>query len=201
MSVNGVQWRDALTGHREEDNSVSITAILGMEVWEHNYESALVAFKRELDRCEFVSVDLEFSGLRASSESRKPCLFDEPETRYAPARDTARLFTPFQLGLCTFRRTSEQPDAGLVAMPFAFNLLPLAQGSYLIHYRPYCRSITLAAGASTFLMGLGISTSTSKFQSRLMCSFKLGPIVFDCVSLLCRARVVHGPGDFTSLPR
>ncbi|XP_028913883.1 poly(A)-specific ribonuclease PNLDC1 isoform X2 [Ornithorhynchus anatinus] len=74
-----------------------------MDVLAEQFEQRLPLLRRLLRRARFLSLDVEFTGLRSSSSpGRRPSLFDSPAEWYAKTRPDIRLFTACQIGLSVF---------------------------------------------------------------------------------------------------
>ncbi|CAN8063971.1 unnamed protein product [Agarophyton chilense] len=111
-----------------------------MDVVDINFVTALSILREHLPSADFVSFDLEFTGLG----EHRPCQLDTPQVRYNTARDDASAFPPIQFGLCLFRKArsltsraeSDSPEVekNWETLSFNFNLFPRA-----VYYPPSSR--------------------------------------------------------------
>jgi hypothetical protein len=69
-----------------------------MEIIKDNFNATLPLVKESIEKCDFMSFDLELTGLWFDRWS----FIDSLEDRYWRWRDSARQFLPNQFGLCTF---------------------------------------------------------------------------------------------------
>ncbi|XP_049850795.1 poly(A)-specific ribonuclease PARN-like [Schistocerca gregaria] len=72
-----------------------------MEVTDNNFQDVLPTFKKCLGKCDFLSVDLEFSGLKSYQTGQD--FFDSPQKYYGKLRESASRYIPMQFGICTFK--------------------------------------------------------------------------------------------------
>lgn len=77
-----------------------------MEVTRVNFSRALPLIKDTLSWCDFIALDVEFTGLGASRTNQ----LDTPSRRYQMARETAEEFPPCQVGLAMFGRGDTDDD-------------------------------------------------------------------------------------------
>ncbi|PXF46648.1 Poly(A)-specific ribonuclease PARN [Gracilariopsis chorda] len=129
-----------------------------MDVTNGNFAKALQTLKDHLPRAEFISFDLEFTGLG----EHRPSQLDTPQIRYSSAREDASEFPPIQFGLCLFRKSTalvprEDSDAfeseeSWETISYNFNLFPRA-----VYYPPcsryplYDKRFSLQASTVSFL--------------------------------------------------
>jgi hypothetical protein len=74
-----------------------------MDVTLKNFEELLPKVKEAIDLADFLSFDLELTGLHWDKDSQ-PTIMDELPTRYQKVRETASNFAIIQFGLCCFTR-------------------------------------------------------------------------------------------------
>ena len=73
-----------------------------MEVVSSNFAAVLRQFRVLVRRCDFLAVDLEFTGLH-SNRAMAASSADTHQARYLKARDSARHFAVLQLGVSARR--------------------------------------------------------------------------------------------------
>ena len=78
-----------------------------MDVTLKNFEEVLPKVKRAIELADFLSFDLELTGLHWDKES-EPTIMDDLPTRYQKVRETASNFAIIQFGLCCFSRDSDK---------------------------------------------------------------------------------------------
>ncbi|CAM8903638.1 unnamed protein product [Rhodiola kirilowii] len=86
-----------------------------------NFELSLEDLRRHVKAADFVSIDLEMSGV-TSAPWRDPFEFDRFDVRYLNVKDSAENFAVLQFGVCPFRWDSEKQS--LVAHPYNFYIFP-----------------------------------------------------------------------------
>ena len=74
-----------------------------------------------IKECEFVSIDLEFSGIHSSLMDQEN-EFDTVEERYQKVRSVIHQFVAFQVGLCCWRW--DNADKKYKYRPFNFYVWP-----------------------------------------------------------------------------
>lgn len=79
-----------------------------------NFESVLEELRAHVKAADFVSIDLEMSGV-ATAPWRGPFEFDRFDVRYLNVKDSAENFAVLQFGVCPFRWDSEKQS--LIAHP------------------------------------------------------------------------------------
>jgi hypothetical protein len=94
-----------------------------MDVTRNNFSEALPAFSAALSECNFVSIDLEMTGISHPKDHFHSK--EKVDDRFQSLRRTATMFAPIQIGVCTFKEI-EQMDGRVevVAHPFQFNCIP-----------------------------------------------------------------------------
>eukprot|EP01028_Stygiella_incarcerata_P007813 TRINITY_DN326_c0_g1_i1.p1 TRINITY_DN326_c0_g1~~TRINITY_DN326_c0_g1_i1.p1 ORF type:complete len:548 (+),score=150.68 TRINITY_DN326_c0_g1_i1:93-1646(+) len=94
-----------------------------MDVTRHNFSEALSSFSAALSECNFVSIDLEMTGISQPKDHFHSK--EKVDDRFHSLRKTATIFAPLQIGVCTFKEV-EQMDGRVevVAHPFQFNCIP-----------------------------------------------------------------------------
>jgi hypothetical protein len=76
------------------------------EITIDNFDSKLSEITYNLQKANFIAIDLEFSGMHL--EQDEPSLKDSADQRYIKLKKAIQLFSPLQIGLSTFRHDSEQ---------------------------------------------------------------------------------------------
>uniref|UniRef100_A0A7N0TZN9 Uncharacterized protein n=1 Tax=Kalanchoe fedtschenkoi TaxID=63787 RepID=A0A7N0TZN9_KALFE len=86
-----------------------------------NFEASLEDLRRHVKAADFVSIDLEMTGL-TSAPWRDSFEFDRCDVKYLKVKDSAEKFAVLQFGVCPFRWDSEKQS--LVANPYNFYIFP-----------------------------------------------------------------------------
>eukprot|EP01083_Nonionella_stella_P038652 105097_1 len=116
-----------------------------MDVTKSNFDFVEKKIQDLLSSCLFVSIDLEFTGLRAESNGRNaPNRNDLPSQFYMKSRQMIDNFLMIQVGICLWNKTNES-SSKLTAHPFNFWTFPqfdtkstfLCQSSSLIFLRQH----------------------------------------------------------------
>ncbi|KAJ1799413.1 hypothetical protein LPJ59_001845 [Coemansia sp. RSA 2399] len=111
-----------------------------MDVTRENFKTALSEFKRAIEACDFVAMDMEMTGLYENRE-QQPNRMDTKEERYAKLKRGVETYGVIQVGICMFTWTeaaeeqrlhggsaekSEGEEEGgyYEARPFSFNVFP-----------------------------------------------------------------------------
>ncbi|KAG0249642.1 hypothetical protein BG011_009056 [Mortierella polycephala] len=114
-----------------------------MEVLRDNFQKELPYIKDAIDRCEFIAIDAEFSGLH--TEPNKRNANTTLEEGYEELRKSASKFLTIQIGISTF---SFDPRNGTyLAKPFNFFIFPTS----LTGYSPQGRCFLTEASSFDFL--------------------------------------------------
>lgn len=71
-------------------------------VTKSNFEAALAELRRHVRESDFVSIDLEMTGI-TSAPWRESLEFDRPDIQYLKIKDSAQKFAVVQFGVCPFR--------------------------------------------------------------------------------------------------
>lgn len=71
-------------------------------VTKSNFEPALAELRRHVREADFVSIDLEMTGV-TSAPWRESFDFDRPDIQYLKIKDSAEKFAVIQFGVCPFR--------------------------------------------------------------------------------------------------
>lgn len=71
-------------------------------VTKSNFEPALAELRRHVREADFVSIDLEMTGV-TSAPWRESFEFDRPDIQYLKIKDSAEKFAVVQFGVCPFR--------------------------------------------------------------------------------------------------
>ena len=87
-----------------------------MDVQKSNFTESVETFQNSLSHCEFIALDLEFTGVRGRPET----YIDMCEDRYSSLRRIASTFKIIQVGLSCFIRT----DSSWEAHPYNFYVFP-----------------------------------------------------------------------------
>ncbi|XP_073143922.1 poly(A)-specific ribonuclease PARN [Henckelia pumila] len=99
--------------------SASNTAL--KNVTQSNFEPSLAELRRHVKEADFVSIDLEMTGL-TSAPWRESFEFDRADIQYLKVKDSAEKFAVVQFGVCPFRW---DPQAhSFVAHPHNFYIFP-----------------------------------------------------------------------------
>ncbi|KAK3931125.1 Poly(A)-specific ribonuclease PARN [Frankliniella fusca] len=77
-----------------------------MDVTRKNFYELLPNLKKSLSEAEFITVDLEFTGLTSGGRELDPMPFDTPQQYYDKVHQKALDFLPLQLGVCIFQYDS-----------------------------------------------------------------------------------------------
>ncbi|CAK8565755.1 unnamed protein product [Lathyrus sativus] len=86
-----------------------------------NFEPSLAELRHHVRSSDFVSIDLEMTGV-TSSPWRESFKFDRSDVRYLKIRDSASRFAVVQFGVCPFRWDSS--NQSFVAYPYNFYIFP-----------------------------------------------------------------------------
>eukprot|EP01125_Pyxidicula_operculata_P007981 TRINITY_DN2690_c0_g2_i1.p1 TRINITY_DN2690_c0_g2~~TRINITY_DN2690_c0_g2_i1.p1 ORF type:complete len:813 (+),score=186.60 TRINITY_DN2690_c0_g2_i1:13-2451(+) len=89
-----------------------------MEVTSDNFEEVVKNIQQEIIDCDFVSFDLEFTGIFTSPNS-KVTPFDTAEYRYSNLRESIENFIPIQFGLSLFKIVETDK---VISRPYNFYL-------------------------------------------------------------------------------
>ncbi|CAM8937307.1 unnamed protein product [Rhodiola kirilowii] len=129
-----------------------------------NFESSLEDFTRHVKAADFVSIDLEMTGL-TSAPWRDSFEFDRSDIRYLKVKDSAEKFAVLQFGVCPFRWDSVKKS--LVAHPYNFYIFPRQE-----------------TGADGLAHGFMCQTSSLEFLARYQ--FKFNACIKEGISYLSR---------------
>ncbi|KAJ1665478.1 hypothetical protein IW140_003198 [Coemansia sp. RSA 1813] len=110
-----------------------------MDVTRENFKNALSEFKRAIEACDFVAIDMEMTGLYESKE-QQPHRLDTKDERYAKLKRSVETYGVIQVGICMFtwtepseeqrqsesaeRSEGEEEGGYYEARPFNFNVFP-----------------------------------------------------------------------------
>ncbi|KAG8365158.1 hypothetical protein BUALT_Bualt18G0075200 [Buddleja alternifolia] len=86
-----------------------------------NFEPALAELRRHVKEADFVSIDLEMTGV-TSAPWRESFEFDRPDVQYLKIKDSAEKFAVVQFGVCPFRWDAHSNS--FVAHPHNFYIFP-----------------------------------------------------------------------------
>ena len=92
-----------------------------MEITQQNFLQNLDLVFESIDKADFISFDLEFSGFE-DKEDDKPHNYNTEEERYQKIRTVINKFRAFQVGICTFRW--DQETQRYKYRPFSFLVWP-----------------------------------------------------------------------------
>ncbi|KAL1563012.1 poly(A)-specific ribonuclease [Salvia divinorum] len=90
-------------------------------VTKSNFEPTLAELRRHVREADFVSIDLEMTGI-TSAPWREIFEFDRPDIQYLKVKDSAQKFAVLQFGVCPFRW--DQHSTSFVAHPHNFYVFP-----------------------------------------------------------------------------
>ncbi|XP_073272197.1 poly(A)-specific ribonuclease PARN [Primulina huaijiensis] len=90
-------------------------------VTKSNFEPALAELRRHVKEADFVSIDLEMTGL-TSAPWRESFEFDRADIQYLKVKDSAEKFAVVQFGVCPFRWDPQSQS--FVAHPHNFYIFP-----------------------------------------------------------------------------
>lgn len=90
-------------------------------VTKSNFEAALAELRRHVREADFVSIDLEMTGI-TSAPWRELFEFDRPDIQYLKIKDSAQKFAVVQFGVCPFRW--DPHSSSFVAHPHNFYIFP-----------------------------------------------------------------------------
>ncbi|KAI3466414.1 hypothetical protein Pfo_023077 [Paulownia fortunei] len=90
-------------------------------VTKSNFEPALAELRRHVRESDFVSIDLEMTGV-TSAPWRESFEFDRPDIQYLKIKDSADKFAVVQFGVCPFRW--DPHSHSFVAHPHNFYIFP-----------------------------------------------------------------------------
>lgn len=90
-------------------------------VTKSNFEAALAELRRHVRESDFVSIDLEMTGI-TSAPWRESFEFDRPDIQYLKIKDSAQKFAVLQFGVCPFRW--DPHSSSFVAQPHNFYIFP-----------------------------------------------------------------------------
>ncbi|KAL3851129.1 hypothetical protein ACJIZ3_013011 [Penstemon smallii] len=90
-------------------------------VTKSNFEPVLAELRRVVRESDFVSIDLEMTGL-TSAPWRECFEFDRPDIQYLKVKDSAEKFAVVQFGVCPFRW--DQLNNSFIAHPHNFYIFP-----------------------------------------------------------------------------
>eukprot|EP00455_Lapot_gusevi_P041194 TRINITY_DN474_c0_g2_i2.p1 TRINITY_DN474_c0_g2~~TRINITY_DN474_c0_g2_i2.p1 ORF type:complete len:636 (+),score=199.19 TRINITY_DN474_c0_g2_i2:100-2007(+) len=96
-----------------------------MDVTKSNFSAAADEFERHLAAAEFVSFDLEMTGIRVDGVD--PSWSDPTASFYRKAKRVASTYNIIQIGLAIFEKT---PEGGYVSRPFNFFLIPASSKGF-----------------------------------------------------------------------
>ncbi|KAJ8637100.1 hypothetical protein MRB53_011367 [Persea americana] len=105
--------------HRHFSSSHASISI--KRVTKSNFESALEDLRRHVRAADFVSVDLEMTGI-TSAPWRESLELDRSDVRYLKVKDSAEKFAVVQFGVCPFRWDGSKES--FVAHPHNFYIFP-----------------------------------------------------------------------------
>eukprot|EP01119_Soliformovum_irregulare_P001323 TRINITY_DN1104_c0_g1_i1.p1 TRINITY_DN1104_c0_g1~~TRINITY_DN1104_c0_g1_i1.p1 ORF type:complete len:567 (-),score=153.47 TRINITY_DN1104_c0_g1_i1:234-1934(-) len=89
-----------------------------MDATKHNFAEVFETFQKSLSESDFVSFDLEFTGLSDSNTGRDP--FASASRYYSVWSQQVKKFAPTQFGVCTWKWIEE--ERYYEAKPFNFNI-------------------------------------------------------------------------------
>lgn len=102
-------------------SSPSAADVALKNVTKSNFEAVLAELRRHVREADFVSIDLEMTGI-TSAPWRETFEFDRPDIQYLKIKDSAHKFAVVQFGVCPFRW--DPHTSSLVANPHNFYIFP-----------------------------------------------------------------------------
>ncbi|RKP24904.1 ribonuclease CAF1 [Syncephalis pseudoplumigaleata] len=97
-----------------------------MEVLRSSFSDMLPEIEEAIAECEFMALDVEFTGLNPASLATPRDIADTVQERYGKVRHQSLDFILCQFGLCTFRWNEQRRE--YEAKPFNFYLMPASSG-------------------------------------------------------------------------
>jgi hypothetical protein len=97
-----------------------------MELLRDNFERSLPMLEEAINECDFMAIDIEFTGLDPRGQPTPRSESDNIQERYEKVRQQAQDFIPCQFGLCTFRWDDERSQ--YESRPFNIYLMPASSG-------------------------------------------------------------------------
>lgn len=88
-----------------------------MHLSRYNFSRSIPLLTHCLRTADYISIDLEFSGLHLKEAKEKPT--DSISDRYSKYRQAVQTFAPLQVGICAFKVEHDE----LTCMPFNVNVL------------------------------------------------------------------------------
>ncbi|CAD7933902.1 unnamed protein product [Amoebophrya sp. A25] len=84
-----------------------------MDITSENFADSLPLLRERLDNAEFISLDLEMTGIRLPNEARRPghLYTDLLPTLYQRYREVVLTFDIMQIGVCCFGKNAEKKDS------------------------------------------------------------------------------------------
>ncbi|KAH6764441.1 Polynucleotidyl transferase [Perilla frutescens var. frutescens] len=102
-------------------SSASSADVALKNVTRSNFEVVLAELRRHVREADFVSIDLEMTGI-TSAPWRESFEFDRPDIQYLKVKDSAHKFAVVQFGVCPFRW--DPHTTSFVANPHNFYIFP-----------------------------------------------------------------------------
>uniref|UniRef100_A0A7N0U321 Uncharacterized protein n=1 Tax=Kalanchoe fedtschenkoi TaxID=63787 RepID=A0A7N0U321_KALFE len=121
QSVRALARALTSSSHHFCTSAESSTQFPMKHVTRSNFESSLEDLRRHVKASDFVSIDLEMTGL-TSAPWRDSYEFDRFDVRFLKVKDSAENFAVLQFGVCPFRWDPEKQS--LVANPYNFYIFP-----------------------------------------------------------------------------
>ncbi|XP_067936181.1 poly(A)-specific ribonuclease PARN-like [Watersipora subatra] len=118
-----------------------------MEIVRSNFQSQLPSILEDVRRCDFISIDGEFTGISKADFKARP--FDTVPERYTKLRQGNMDYLMCQVGLCMF---FQQPDGDYLAKPYKFYVTPQTFG-HTDHGKSF--EFTCQASSMNFLASHG----------------------------------------------
>ncbi|KAL5722595.1 poly(A)-specific ribonuclease [Ranunculus cassubicifolius] len=91
------------------------------KITKNNFNSSLQTLKHHVSDADFVSIDLEMTGV-TSAPWRESFDFDRSDIRYLKVKDSAEKFAVVQFGICSFRWDNDKES--FIAHPYTFYVFP-----------------------------------------------------------------------------
>ena len=90
-----------------------------MELTRDNYYDIEIKILKDIEECDFIAFDLEFSGLIQN----KFKIYDSPEEYFTKLKYNAENFRIIQFGICTFKKNIQNPQE-YIAKPYYIYVFP-----------------------------------------------------------------------------
>uniref|UniRef100_A0A2C9WRP7 Uncharacterized protein n=1 Tax=Manihot esculenta TaxID=3983 RepID=A0A2C9WRP7_MANES len=126
-------------------------------VTKSNFEFALSELKSHVGAADFVTIDLEMTGV-TSAPWRESLEFDRFDVRYLKAKDSAEKFSIIQFSVCPFRRDDHRHS--FIAHPHNFFIFP-------------CRELAAGGPSNEFMCQMTSMDFLAQCESELQLGFAI----------------------------